>query len=119
MDAPKVVEFWVVVSGAIVAAIGWIIKTYTTFAKTKIVDAKFAHVVGDTDKRFEAIQARLTKMIDELKTEVREQAKKDLAMGKELHKRIDKVLEQSQALTMTIGELRGAMNANPNRNNEN
>jgi len=118
MDSRQALEFWVVVSGAIVAAIGWVIKTYTTFAKVKNVDARFAECTHNVDKRFEAIQTRLVKMIDELKTEVREQAQKDMAMGKELHKRIDKVLETSHALTMTIGELKGAMNANQPRQND-
>lgn len=110
MENKNVVEFWVVVASAGVAAIGWIIKTYTTFAKQKTVDRRFEAEAENNDKRFAAIQERLMKIIDELKLEVREQAKMDKAMGKELHKRIDKVLEQSHTLTMTIGELKGAIN---------
>ena len=118
MEDKNVVEFWVVVASAGVAAIGWIIKTYTTFAKQETVDDRFEECTANVDKRFEAMQTRLVKMIDELKGEVREQAQKDLAMGKELHKRIDKVLEQSYTLTMTIGELKGAINSNPKRPND-
>jgi hypothetical protein len=114
----KALEFWVVVSAAIVAAIGWVIKTYTTFAKQKTVDKEFAALEKSNDDRFSAVQSRLMKAIDEVKQETRAKGVADLAVAKELHKRIDKVLETAQTLAMTIGELKGAFNSQTQRSNE-
>lgn len=91
-------EYWIILAGGVATFIGWVIKTYMTFAKQK-----------DVDDRFNAVQKRFTKAIDEIKSDAQKQIDVDKAMGKELHARIDKLLDQSQTLIMTVGEIKGAL----------
>jgi DNA anti-recombination protein RmuC len=99
------IEFWILVSGFVITGIGWIVKTYTTFAKQSELEA----LNQSMDNRFSAVQDRINKTLDELKREIRSQGESDIEKVKEVHNRIDRMAEKNQTILLRIGELKGRL----------